>query len=151
MRTTHRLTHRQELFAEHYALSGNGTKAALRAGCRTYNAAHVQANRWLQRPTIQKRVLELREKAFQKLRNQVTRELANNVKRGLETGTDLRQTRRAVSLMRRLQIFDYQRSLSQEIAELEERYGCQIETVVEAMAELEICGVEGVEGSRSLP
>src|ERR1044072_8065224 len=59
------LTEKQEAFAQAMAadLSGNGTKAALAAGCPKASAA-VTASKWLKLPKIQARIAELREVAM---------------------------------------------------------------------------------------
>ena len=117
--------------------TGNATQAALRSGCRTYNAAHVQASRWLQRPTIQNRILELREKAFQQLQQQVTQKLTSVVGEALGSGISTRQTQRAITLMDRLGVFSHHNKLTEEIADLEERYGSSIDTILQAMSVME--------------
>jgi phage terminase small subunit len=51
---------RHELFAEHYAKSGNGTQSAIAAGY-SRNGAHVTAIRLLRNPTVQQHILRLRD------------------------------------------------------------------------------------------
>ena len=117
-----RITARQELFASEFSLCGNGTRAALRAGCRTPNAAHVQASRWLQKATIQNRIIELREIGFRDIRDKVARELLGAVSHGFKTNTRLKETARAIRLMHRLGMFPYDPFARGERAEPEIRF-----------------------------
>lgn len=56
------LTPKQQRFAEEYLVDGNGTQAAIRAGCRA-NSAKVTASKWLRLANIQAAVSLGREVA----------------------------------------------------------------------------------------
>jgi len=131
------LTSRQELFAQHFALSGNGTQAAIRAGCRNPNSAHVTASRWLQKAKIQERIAELREAHFLKLENKISDGLYSAVMVGLETSLYNREAKRAIRALDRLGIFKHDIELREYIGELERRCGRPIEEIVLAAEEAE--------------
>ena len=107
MRSREKLTQRQELFCQHVALSGNGTQAALKAGCRNPNSVHVRANRWLQEATVQKRIAELREAYFGKLEHRISEDLYSSVMLGLESSSYYKKANRVLTLMQRLEQFSY--------------------------------------------
>jgi phage terminase small subunit len=103
------LTSRQRLFVEYYALSGNGTRSAIRAGCNPASA-RTKASRWLANSNIQRRVEEIRNRAFRQLRQQVAQEISNAVQLGL-VGDSPRQTRRGIALANRIRLYGCSRNL----------------------------------------
>ena len=131
------LTHRQELFAQYFALSGNGTQAALQAGCRNPNSAHVTAFRWLQKATIQERIEGLRADAFHGLRRRIIDALRQAILAGLQTNRAYRQSKRALRIIEQLGIFKREIELRDYIRDLEERCGKPIEEIVAAAEEAE--------------
>ena len=135
MKQRERLTDRQMIFAEHFALTGNGTQAAIRAGCRNPNSAHVRANRWLQKAAIQERIQELREEAFGELRTRVTRSLSGSVLLGLRTGINYKEVRRACTMIKRLGVYRYQTEIENEIERLETKYKVPFELILDAVLE----------------
>ena len=106
-----KLTARQELFCQHYALTGNGTDAAMKAGCRARKSANVRAVRWIAKASIQGRIKELREKFFSELRHHVSETLCRSIIAGMESGLHCAEGRRAIAYMNRLGVFDYLNAL----------------------------------------
>ncbi|MBI2817836.1 MAG: terminase small subunit [Acidobacteria bacterium] len=131
---TARLTGRQELFAQHYALTGNGTLAAIRSGCPR-RSAHTRAYKWVRKGEIQDRIQELREEAFSELRHDVSETLYRSVMLVLRSGLHYAQARRAVACMNRLGVYEYTSRVKKEIEEIEERFGVPFEEILDAMWE----------------
>ena len=127
------LTQRQELFCQYFALSGNGTKAAMPAGCSDSNSAHVRASEWLRKATIQGRIQEIRDESFSELRHGISEELRSAVSMGLQSGISFPPANRAVKLMDRLGVFEHYQRTKKEIAELEERFGVPFEQILDAV------------------
>ena len=100
-----KLTGRQELFAQHYSLTGNGTRAAIQAGCRNPNSAHVRADRWLRKTTVRDRIEEIREEAFEGVKWSIIKGLYGELELGLESGRNYKRASRALRLMQRVGIF----------------------------------------------
>ena len=63
MRT--KLTGRQQAFVNEYLKDGNGTQAAIRAGCMP-NSAHVVACRWLRKVKVKTTIQEGTERAAER-------------------------------------------------------------------------------------
>ena len=68
MRT--KLTGRQQAFVTEYLKDGNGTQAAIRAGCKP-NSAHVTASRWLRKVKVKTTIQEGTNRAAE--RAEITR------------------------------------------------------------------------------
>jgi phage terminase small subunit len=126
------LTPKQALFCEFYALSGNGTRAAMQSGTKHYGSAKTLASRWLSKAYIQARVAEIRSKAFGDLRNQVSKQLHEPIMHAMDHGSHLKRARRAIALMNRLGVYQHYQQTTKEIAELEQRLGVPFEVLVAA-------------------
>jgi terminase small subunit-like protein len=98
------LTGKQELFARRYALSGNGTQSALKAGCRS-KSAHVTASRWLRQAKIVWPIEELREDSFFAFEGLVLDKLIEGINTALQTGLYCREAQRPIRLLQRLGVF----------------------------------------------
>jgi phage terminase small subunit len=135
---TLRITPRQEIFCEHFAVRGNAVRAALQAGCRNYNSANVRAGRWLQKATVRARIRDIRQEAFAELRQEVSHTLLTCVLRSLEEFSYGRQKecRKALALLKRLGVWEHDKALSREIQEIESVFGRPIQEVFEALDEL---------------
>jgi phage terminase small subunit len=101
---SHGLTPRQEIFAQHYALCGNGTKAAIRAGCNPASA-RTRASKWLAKDHIRRSVEEIRNRAFRQLRHQVAQEILTAVEQGIQSSINLRRTQRGLALANRIKLY----------------------------------------------
>ena len=103
-----KLTARQEIFAAHYALHGNGTRAAIAAGT-SIRSAHTRAYKWVKKAAIQRRIEKLRAAAFRELRERIVRGLAEAILLGLERGICFKEAHRAIRLLERLGVFPGER------------------------------------------
>jgi len=111
------LTARQELFAQHFALSGNGARAAIASGCKNYDSARVRASRWLSKSNIRARIHQIRDQAFSKARKQIGDSLETCIAESF-FGRPWRDARRALALIRRLGIFEYEETRKGDLARL---------------------------------
>jgi hypothetical protein len=130
------LTPKQELFCQYFALSGNGTQAALKAGTRTRRSAPVMASRWLRKVQVRRRIAELRERRFTKLGESVFTQIVCTMATGLQRGRRS-EARKATRVLKRLEIFNDAQRLKDYIASLEERCGQSIEDIVAIAASTE--------------
>ncbi|MBI3934964.1 MAG: terminase small subunit [Acidobacteria bacterium] len=135
---TLRITPRQEIFAQHFALTGNGARSALRSGCSNYSSARVRASKWLANLNIRARIREIRQEAFSELRLEVSTALLTCVLRSLEEFGygHQKECRKALALLKRLGVWEHDKALSREIQEIEAVFGRPIEEVFEALDEL---------------
>ena len=101
-----RLTGRQQIFAERYALTGRARQSAIAAGCNPSSAA-VRANRWLKIQAVQNFVELIRDIAFEELRTRITKQVMSDVDFGLEHGLGLRRARRASRILYRLGLYKH--------------------------------------------
>ena len=99
-----RLTNRQQLFAETFALTGRASESAIAAGTNPASA-HTRAYRWLKIPAVAEFVESTRFLAFQELRERIVSRVASEVMLGLDCGLSLRRVQRAQRLLYRLGIF----------------------------------------------
>ena len=98
------LTARQEIFAQHYALTGRASRSAIAAGANPASA-RTRAYRWLNKAEIQGRIEEIREEAFEQFQDRVLGELQGTVLFALNTGVSTPRYRRALRLLYHLGIF----------------------------------------------
>jgi hypothetical protein len=131
------LTSRQELFCQHFALSGRAERSAVAAGTSPASA-RTRAYRWLKKAEIQDRIEELRDEHFAGLRNQITAELSASVTTSLKTGLCFQEGRRAVALMNRLGVFEHHQRTKREIEELEARFGVPFEVILDAVLQTQL-------------
>ena len=99
------LTGRQELFCQHFALSGRSSKSAIAAGASPASAG-VRANRWLKKANVARRVEQLRNQAFRQLRKRIVTGLTAEVYLAMEAGVGSPRTWRLVRLLKRLGLFE---------------------------------------------
>ncbi|MBI2818567.1 MAG: terminase small subunit [Acidobacteria bacterium] len=99
------LTARQELFAQHFALAGNGTRAALASGCRNYGTARERASRWLANPNIRARVSQIRQKALNDAKKKLLATLEEFFMDAFYT-RPWRDVRRGLALVKRVGMFE---------------------------------------------
>ena len=100
-----KLTARQELFCQHFALSGMSCKSAIAAGASP-TSARTMAGRWLRKVAVMHRVAQLRNQAFRQLRKQVVARLTAELYLAMEAGVGTPRTWRTVRLMKRLGLFE---------------------------------------------
>jgi hypothetical protein len=138
MKARKRLTGRQAAFAQCYALTGNATRAAISAGYRNGRGIRETASRLLRDRDICGQVERLREKSFRELRSGISSRLHNAVDFTLNTGLRYREAQRAMSIMRRVGLFEYSNTITKEIREIEQRFGLPFEKIIENLVEAEI-------------
>ena len=136
MKLRNALTDRQELFAQHFALTGNGTMAAIRSGCPR-RSAHTRAYKWVRKGEVQARIEELREEVFLELRHAISKTLHRSVMMGLSNGLRYSETRRGIALLKRLKVYEHTDRVIREIEKIERRFGCSFEIIMGALAEIE--------------
>jgi len=125
---------RKATFAQHFAVSGNATKAALAAGYKNGRGIWKTAWRLANDANICREVARLREISLRPIRKRISDELYSTVLSALNSGTNFPRVHRAQRLLARLGVYEYANKLSVEIEQLEERYGAPIETIIDAMA-----------------
>jgi hypothetical protein len=131
-----RLTPMQELFCQHFALSANGTQAALKAGTRTAQSAPVMASRWLKKVQVRRRIAQIRERRFANLGESVFTQIVCTMATGLQRGRRS-EARKATRILKRLEIFNDAKRLKDYVESLEERCGQSIEDIVAIAASAE--------------
>ena len=136
MRTGSFLTVRQEIFAQHYALTGCASGSAIAAGTNPASA-RTRAYRWLKKADICDRIEALREEAFMELRHNVSKSLHRSVMMGLSNGLRYSETRRGIALLKRLKVYEHTDRVIRQIEKIEQRYGFSFETIMGALAEID--------------
>jgi len=79
------------------------------------------------------RIQELRDESFHDLRRQITEELHGSIMLGLQSGLNYSAARRAIVLMSRLGVYKYEETIRKEIQDLEGRFGCDFEQIIDAI------------------
>ena len=71
------------------------------------------------------------------MRAEITEQIYLIVNSGLRRGGSPRQADKAMRLMKRIGLFEYQNQLSEDIVDLEEKYGVSFQTIVNILEEID--------------
>ncbi len=95
------LNYRQELFAQHYALTANGRRSALIAGYSP-TSADAQASDLLKNAKVAARIHQIRSRHLQQLKRRVTARQVRLLSEAMRSVQSTPHARRAIRLLRRL-------------------------------------------------
>lgn len=137
MRSRKSLTGRQQAFSQFYALLGNATNAAKLAGYKDGAGIRVTASCLLRDLNISLQVARYRETAFAGLRQQITEHIQQRLTAGLIRNSSYRQGAKVLKLAQKVGLFEYHNTVTEEIANLEVRFGVSFRTILAALAEVD--------------
>ena len=137
MRPRNSLTGRQQAFAQYYALLGNGVKSAKLAGYKDGPGIRETASCLIRDPDISLQVARFRETAFAGLRQQITEHLQQKITAGLIRNGGHREGTKALKLAEKIGLFRYYNTVTEEIANMEERFGVSFRTILATLAEID--------------
>jgi hypothetical protein len=100
----HGSTARQELFAQHYALCGNGTQAAIRASLQSSQCSYTSLEVACKGPHPPERRGNSKQ-SLPLIAPQIADEILTAVEQGVQSSFNLRRTQRGLALATRIKLY----------------------------------------------